>query len=132
MSYTPPTVVTSGVTWTTVQALGFHGTLAKVALANGLAPALASRIKSSDAVSGAVQAYASLVDRYLSGDPVDLASTLSRASDLARVFRSLAQAADDVNTPIAANPGTVHDVIVKPVGGGTTAGQYVKHRRTWP
>lgn len=113
--------------------MGFHGTLGQVALANGLSAVVAARLKSADTVGLTIHAYSTLVDRFLSGDPVDITDVMNRMTDLTRVFRSLAQAADDVNSLISANPGTVHDVFTKPVGNGTTtAGQYVRLRRTWP
>lgn len=133
MPYTPPSLASSGITWAQLQSLGFHGTLGQVSLANGLSQAVASRLKSADTVGLTIHAYSALVDRFLSGDPIDITDILNRLTDLARVFRSLAQAADDVNTLISANAGTVHDVFTRPVGNGITiAGQYVRLRRTWP
>jgi hypothetical protein len=121
-------VASSGITWAQLRSLGFHGTLAQVALTNGLPAPLASRIKSSDTVSGAVHAYAALIDRFLAGDPVDINEVTNRMTDLARVFHALAQAADDANALIAANPGTVHDVAINGNGGD----RRLERRRTWP
>jgi hypothetical protein len=128
VSYTPPVLAGSGVTWAQLRSLGFQGTLARLAQVNGLPPALISRLSSSQTISNAVRAYAALVDQFLAGDPVDVNEISTRMTDLSKVFRSLAQAADDVNTLIAANPGTVHDVVTKGNGGD----RVVKRKRTWP
>jgi hypothetical protein len=102
-------------------------------MTNGLSPAVVARLKNSSTISDAVLAYANLVDRFLAGDPIALAETVSRATDLSKVFHALAQTADDINTLIVANPGTLRDVIIRPIGNGTTAaGQRAEHRRTWP
>jgi hypothetical protein len=128
VSYTPPSVAGSGVTWAQLRSQGFHGTLALIAQANGLPPALASRIKTSDTVANSVRAYAELVDHYLSGDPIDGNEVKTRMTDLAKVFHALAQTADDINSLIDANPGTVHDVVSAPVAGR----RIVRRQRTWP
>jgi hypothetical protein len=133
VSYTPPTVLTSGVTWTGLRSLGFHGTLAQVAQVNSFAPNLVSRLKSPATVADAFRAYAALVDRFLAGDPISSTETVNRATDFAKVFHAIAQAADDINALIVANPGTLRDVVTRPVGNGTTiAGQFVQRKRTWP
>ncbi|GAC1448614.1 MAG: hypothetical protein NVSMB9_31930 [Isosphaeraceae bacterium] len=132
MAYTAPVIATSGITWAQLKGLGFQGTLAQVALANNLASSLVGRLKSADTMEGAYQAYSSLVDQYLAGDPVDLKEVLSRGTDLSKVFHALAQAADDINALVTNNPGTIRDVISRPVGDGSTlAGHNMMRRRIW-
>jgi hypothetical protein len=133
VSYTPPSLTPSGVTWTSLRALGARGTFAQVAQVNNMAPALADRLRSPDAVAGAVRAYTELVGRFVAGDPIDITEATNRAIDFSKVFHALAQAADDINALIVANPGTLKDVFIHPTGSGTSAaGQFAQRRRTWP
>ncbi len=132
MSYTPPALTPGGVTWAQLQTFGFQGTIEKVARANGLAAPVVSRLRSSESAADAVRAYSALLDQFLDGTPIAIGEVAGRMNDLATIFHSLAQAADEINALVAANPGTIRHFIVRPThDSASSTGQSVKQSRTW-
>lgn len=123
MAYSSPTIAPSGSTFAQLQAGGFRKQLERLADANALPPPIRSLILGRfDAIrTGIVHT----VDGYLRGDPAAIADINAKLLAYATALKAIATAIDEINTLVAANPGTIRPV----VGRGAPQAQF---RRTFP
>ena len=119
MAYTAPVIANSGTTFAQLPALGLQGLLLKLGTANNASPDVLARLRGgSTGLANSLNVYGAMVDRYLAGDPVEIVDFKRRLHDLATVLRVVAQAADEINTLVDANPGTIKNVVDRPANLG--------------
>lgn len=123
MAYTPPTIAPSGTTFAQLQAGGFSKQLDRLAGANNFTPAVRSLVLGR--VNAIRTGIVHTIDAYLRGDPATIGDINARLLNYATALRAIAAAIDEVNTLVAANPGTIRPVIRPGV-------PQVQYRRTFP
>lgn len=126
VSYTAPSLNSSGTTFNQFQTGGIATILVNLVVANSLDIAATTRILGGvEGASRAIRTARDTVSNYLSGYPVDQAQTVATLADCSAVLHALAQSIDEAGTLIAANPGTVVQAV-------TPAPDYVPFsERTW-
>lgn len=113
--YTAPTITPSGASFAQLRSYGVPGLAALIAALNGLSSKTSSRINAGPAgASDCYRALTTAVDNYLHGDPASQADVLAIVADCAAYFRAVADAADEAGGLIAANPGTLTEVLPQP------------------
>lgn len=123
MAYTSPTIAPSWTTFAQLQAGGFRKQLERLATANGFTLAVQSLILGRfDAIRTGIT---HTVDAYLQGDPATINDLNAKLLNYATALKAIATAIDEINTLVAANPGTI-----KPVAH--RGAPQVSPRRTFP
>jgi hypothetical protein len=129
VSYTPPSLTASGTTFPQLQSAGFSGILSNISSANAFDLATNSLLFAI-ARTAAGPNMVPIADNFLSGQPMDLAALLARLGRYSSALHALAQAADELGTLMAANPGTLGvDPAPSPTVQSMGAGGAL--RRTW-